>query len=794
MKKQSQIQLSILVLFLLGCAVALTLFLFSPPKPLPVDSPATNFSAERATRDLEFIARKPHPMGVSQAHADVREYLLTQIRALGLEPQVQDTFGQRHWGSESGYVSGGFVENILTRLPGTNPKDAILVMAHYDSTPGAPGGGDNGAGVVILLELLRALRANPPLLHDVIFLFTDGEEPGTFGAHAFISQHPWFNEVSVVINLDGIGDGPPGLAQTSQRNGIWIQAIARNAERPTYLSLPVHLFSTGDSDLIPFKQQGVTAAGFATASVGQEIHTMLDRPEIVNPGTIQHIGNHLLGLLSYLANQPTLETEIPDQTFFPVLGRLVHYPSGWAIPLAGLAGLCSLGTLFFGLKKRIISWKGSCIGFLVSISSIIFSIGADVLLWKGIKAFHSEYEISGVRPHLTDDALYTIGFIGLALAIVAGLIAIVRVKISSVDLTAGALVFWLPVSLASAILVPETSYLGTWVLLINALALLLALTVQSKGYTPHLSGLGFLASAVLVTFLWVPVITIAFLSLGFTIPWLLFGVAVLWFVSLLPILDWIGYPMRWSFSVAAVLAAIGFLLAGHFLVGRSSPPPLVNSIGYWLDAESNQADWVAFIGGYRTDFRTTTALQVAFPDEMDERQSHLLVNPVRRPYTEIFPQAPQFSVLASEAPLLNQDGPDLAVISDEWVNERRVIHVELSTSMHDRLYIIIPNTPIQAITLPYNARTSLSGSDGLWMRLDGLPLEGSEICFEFNTSDPIQIYLVEEKTGLPSFPGLVTQPEPGTMRSPGEFLQGDATDFTAIYRIVEISGSTKVTQ
>jgi hypothetical protein len=80
----------------------------------------------------------------------------------------------------------------------------------------------------------------------------------------------------------------------------------------------------------------------------------------------------------------------------------------------------------------------------------------------------------------------------------------------------------------------------------------------------------------------------------------------------------------------------------------------------------------------------------------------------------------------------------------------------------------------------------MMGSNGLWMRFDGMPVEGMEIRFEFNTQELIQFMLVEEKTGLPSFPGLITQPVPGTMRSPGEFLQGDATDFTAVYKPYEI--------
>ncbi len=64
---------------------------------------------------------------------------------------------------------------------------------------------------------------------------------------------------------------------------------------------------------------------------------------------------------------------------------------------------------------------------------------------------------------------------------------------------------------------------------------------------------------------------------------------------------------------------------------------------------------------------------------------------------------------------------------------------------------------------------------------DGMSTDDMEISFEFTTGSPIQFLLVEEKTGLPAFPGLSTQPEPGTMKSPGEFLQGIATDFTAIF-------------
>ena len=116
---------------------------------------------------------------------------------------------------------------------------------------------------------------------------------------------------------------------------------------------------------------------------------------------------------------------------------------------------------------------------------------------------------------------------------------------------------------------------------------------------------------------------------------------------------------------------------------------------------------------------------------------------------------------------------------------------KLTTSLHDRVYIIVPEgSPLLTITVPNNEKTELPPVDGgaRVLRFDGAPQEGIDIGFDVSTSDPIQFLVVEEKTGLPSFPGLSTQPQPGTMSSPGEFYQGVATDFTAIYRNFVVPG------
>jgi hypothetical protein len=209
-----------------------------------------------------------------------------------------------------------------------------------------------------------------------------------------------------------------------------------------------------------------------------------------------------------------------------------------------------------------------------------------------------------------------------------------------------------------------------------------------------------------------------------------------------------------------------------------------------MNADDDQAYWVAFIGGTRMDARSTTSYETSFPEEMDARQLQVMVDPVRRPYTDLFPAAPSFSVLTSDAPRLAADGPRLELLDDEWIADRRIVTARITTSTFARLYIVLPDgSSLLAVTVPNNERIELPPvEDGWLLRFDGLYPEGIEVTFEFSEPDAIQVLLVEEMTGLPSFPGLSLQPVPGTMQGPGEFYQGVPADFSAIYRSFELNG------
>jgi Zn-dependent M28 family amino/carboxypeptidase len=197
------------------------------PDPVPASAPPTEFSSGRALEHVRAIAQEPHPMG-SAENAAARDYLVNELSALGVEPEVQTTTAAHYF--VSSVAEAGTPENVLARLEGTNNGGkAFLVMAHYDSVPTGPGASDDGAGVATMLETMRALKAGPPLKNDVIFLFTDGEERGLLGARAFVDSHPWAKDVGVVLNLEARGTRVP---RTCSRRATRPAGSSGSSRRP----------------------------------------------------------------------------------------------------------------------------------------------------------------------------------------------------------------------------------------------------------------------------------------------------------------------------------------------------------------------------------------------------------------------------------------------------------------------------------------------------------------------------------------------------------------------------------
>ncbi|MGH8231104.1 MAG: hypothetical protein ACRESY_04710, partial [Steroidobacteraceae bacterium] len=75
---------------LIGAAWLLALLGYRAAAPLPMDAPATQFSAARALLQLQTLVADdvPHPIG-SVAAERSRARILAALRALGLTPELQ---------------------------------------------------------------------------------------------------------------------------------------------------------------------------------------------------------------------------------------------------------------------------------------------------------------------------------------------------------------------------------------------------------------------------------------------------------------------------------------------------------------------------------------------------------------------------------------------------------------------------------------------------------------------------------------------------------------------------------
>ena len=85
-------------------------------------------------------------------------------------------------------TSPGQSENLIARIPGSDPTRAAILSAHLDS-PNSPGALDNGSGSAALLEVARVLdrsRTVPPV--DVVLVWFGCHEKGVFGSGHFATR------------------------------------------------------------------------------------------------------------------------------------------------------------------------------------------------------------------------------------------------------------------------------------------------------------------------------------------------------------------------------------------------------------------------------------------------------------------------------------------------------------------------------------------------------------------------------------------------------------------------------
>ncbi|HEX7317501.1 MAG TPA: M20/M25/M40 family metallo-hydrolase [Pyrinomonadaceae bacterium] len=752
--KRQGIPVGLITLLCVIILVSLAVYRERPPTAVST-APASEFASGRAMQHLNGIASKPHPLG-SAEHDAVRDYIVKELTALGLNPQVQKTTGINP--TLANPVTAGTVENIVARLEGTANRRPVLLVSHYDSVPSGPGASDDGTGVATMLETARALKAGgTPLKNDVVFLFTDGEEAGLLGANAFAAEHPLTRGAGVMLNFEARGSGGPAyMFETSVGNQHLVEELAA-APYPATSSLmyEVYKLMPNDTDLTVFKRAKLEGMNFAFIGRSPNYHTQLDSVENVDERSLQHQGTYALALARRLGDaEPKPATG--DAVYFSLLGSyLVHYPTAWVLPLAALTALSLLAVVWLGLKRKRLRLSGVVLGFVAMLASMIATWGVVSAVWWLVRATHDAYR--SMPGDTYNSWLYLASFVALTAAVTASLLVLFRRWAAMQDLWAGALVFWLVLLVPTALLLPGASYLLTWPLLFSLLALGLTLFSDERTGAGRLPIL--FIGAVVGTILFVPVIHLMSVALTVNASGLAMVAVALLLGLFVPQLSLMTERRRWLMPVCMLLVSVGFIAAGAATAGFDQSRPRRDSIFYGLNAGTGGAVWAS------ADAQT------------DAWTSQFIPSPARQSLADFFPlRAPE--MLAAAAPAAQLDAPSVEVLSDEKRDGVRALRLKISSPRRAPVVSIGVEADAEVRGTTVNGKridvAQAAGANKWGLRYFALPAEGIELTLETKSAAPLALKVVDQSYGLPALSGFTYKERPGDL-IPASVPFGDST-------------------
>lgn len=529
------------------CVGIFALYQLNPPAAVPADAPPTAFSSGRALQQLQTIARASHPLG-SIEEANVRQYIVGQLSGLGLSPEIQRAVITRDMISErlgpraaANIPAGAIVNNIVARINGTGSTKAILLVAHYDSVPDGPGTSDDGAAVAALLETARALRASPALRNDVIILFTDGEEAGLLGAIGFVEESDLVDQIGLALNFEARGtSGPALMFETSEQNGWLITEFAKVAPHPIANSLMFNIYQIlpNNTDFTVFKGAGLAGFNFAFIGSSENYHSPNDSLSNVSERSLEHHGANALDLTRHFGELDLRAVRSSNLVYFDIMGlAFAYYPIGWVLPLAILAALVYIVVVVVGVRRRQLTLVGIGVGVFAFLVSIIVAVAVVMGLWLLIQ------NVAGRTPALPTNTLLFAIFAVLTIIIVAALYALLWRRRAIADLSAGALLWWLLLTILTSVYLPGGSYLFALPLLFSLSGLGANVASGSAAFTTK-AAIILVLCALPGLALFVPTIALIFMALTLRLAWALALLMVLTLGLLVPQLCLLSSPSR----------------------------------------------------------------------------------------------------------------------------------------------------------------------------------------------------------------------------------------------------------
>jgi hypothetical protein len=350
-------------------------------------SDESRFSAVNAAKHLKVITEEPHSIIDVEAHEKVYQYLYDELEKMGVNPVTTEYDIERKSNTFPGYK----IKNIHARIEGKS-DDAILLVAHYDSAYGwnyknkspqkgvSYGAGDDGYGVVTILETIRAIKAqNTPLENDIQILFTDSEEADLDGAVNELEKNAEaFKNVKFVINIEARGiKGPAIMFETGNKNSALIKYFIENAKNPFAYSFATDIYRNmpNGSDFSVFLKHKFNGLNFGVVDSLDYYHTDQDSYENIDLNSMQHYGEQIFNIARSFAFTPKeklLDFEsTTNEIFFNISpSMMVRYSENTANILLVVVVLSFIALTILAYKKKKLNF-GKTILITMTTSFII---------------------------------------------------------------------------------------------------------------------------------------------------------------------------------------------------------------------------------------------------------------------------------------------------------------------------------------------------------------------------------------------------------------------------------------
>lgn len=459
----------------------------------------TSFSATNALSHLKTIAAEPHSVFDTEAHEKVRLYIKETLTDMGL------TVREHNWTAEETGFTGALkddgtldktkpieydIKNLWVEIPGKS-KTGVLLMAHYDSRghaarpgemPGSFGAGDDGFGVVTLLEMARLFAdVDKNNLETSIYIcFTDAEETGMYGA-SLEAQHNEIvkNNVNFVINVEARGVKGPAYMFESSKNNAKVIDLYNKASLPMTYSVATAVYSvmTNFTDFTTMLEIGKAGINFSTLDNINYYHVPEDNLSNIDVNSIQHYGEQILPIVNeYTSDAKYADmnyfVDTQDAVFFNILpGVLAVYSESTAMVLSIVAIVAFVLAVILLKVKGLLSIRKMLLALVIILGTIIVSA---VL---GFAISYLTALITGTTWNLTALRAFNAGIpfavafvIVLALELLYCFKMFKSVKVTVNHLTAGVLIN-LVFAVLTTFVLAGTSFMFLWTALLGAVVL-----------------------------------------------------------------------------------------------------------------------------------------------------------------------------------------------------------------------------------------------------------------------------------------------------------------------------------